>query len=212
MKIPNSLADSVGNERLRWGLVFIAAILWLYALLELRDRIGADRILYRSQAQKILRVQQLAGQDVWLKRAEEARIERTYLESRAWKAATEASAEAAFQDAIASFLRKAGVERASVHSGAEDESKAAAVGGSVAYWIVKAKAEFDFSPGTLNSLLAGLAGSDRLIVVDTLNIRKEPIPRVEMVIKTYFLQQNRAEGDGVTKLVPSQVSVSRTMP
>lgn len=204
MKPANSAASPAQNARLRWGLVAIAAILWLYALLEMRDRVEADKIRYRSQGQKILQLQNLGAQEAWLKRAEEARIERSYLESRVWNASSEALAQAAFQDALVQLLRKAGVQRPSVRAGSGAEGDSGRPAGQEP-WIVKARAEFDFSPASLNALLAGLAENKSGIVVDTLNVRKEPIPRVEMIVKAYF----QAQGGTVDGAPPSPATNSR---
>jgi hypothetical protein len=53
-------------------------------------------------------------------------------------------------------------------------------------WKVRAKLEFDFTPPGLMNLLKQITVNPQQVVVESLNIRKEPVPRVDMVLVANF--------------------------
>ena len=53
-------------------------------------------------------------------------------------------------------------------------------------WKVRAKLEFDFTPPGLMNLLKQITMNPQQVVVESLNIRKEPVPRVDMLLVANF--------------------------
>lgn len=181
------VAELRSSPRLRLGLAAILGILWLYAILLLRDAVDAKMVQHQTLVRQIARAKTEAAQTQWRERAEAAKMAQVELESRLWQNGTLGLAQAAFQDWLNQQLVRAAIGRPAVTLAAMDEE-----GGKQAegipddLWKVKAKLEFDFAPQSFNSLMAQLGGNDKRVVVETLNIRTEPIPRVEAVVAAYF--------------------------
>jgi hypothetical protein len=51
---------------------------------------------------------------------------------------------------------------------------------------VRAKLEFDFTPPGLMNLLKQITMNPQQVVVESLNIRREPVPRVDMLLVANF--------------------------
>lgn len=188
---------------MRWGLWLIFGILWLYAVLLLRDLVSEQTEQYANIAKKVARLQAEVQQQAWQDRVEPAKILRVQMESRLWQASTAGLAQAAFQDWLNQIFLQAAVSRPTITLSALDEKTpektdevektgtTAAV--PVDLWKVKAKLEFDFNPPAFLSLMTLIGGHDKKTVIESLIIRKEPFPRVEAVVAAYFQKQKPAE-------------------
>lgn len=86
-----------GNRRLRIGGVAIAAILAFYLLLVLRDWQAALQLQYQARSEHLQKMQALAGQDVWITRAQAAQVLRKALEAEIPEGATLGLAQAGIQ-------------------------------------------------------------------------------------------------------------------
>lgn len=191
------LAEIRANPRLRWGLWLIAGILWLYAILVLRDVYREQSGRYASLLKKVATVQVQAGQKEWLDRVDPATLMKVQLESRLWQSGTVGLAQAAFQDWLNQALAQTAVSRPAVTLAADDykpparkadgaTNDSAREAAPEGLWKVKAKVEFDFNPQSFTAFMARVGSHDRQIAVESLTIRKEPIPRVEAVLTAYF--------------------------
>lgn len=68
------------NPRLAWGLAAIGAILLLYACLALYDWRDSVAASYVEKRERLWRMQPLAGEEIWIQRAEDAAgLKRTLL-------------------------------------------------------------------------------------------------------------------------------------
>lgn len=85
------------NRRLRLGGIAIAAILGFYLLLVLRDWQSALQVGYAEHTQRLAKMQALAGQDVWIARAQAAQALRKGLEAEIPEVATLGLAQAGIQ-------------------------------------------------------------------------------------------------------------------
>lgn len=191
---------------MRWGLWLIFGILWLYAILLLRDQVSEKTDQYASIAKKVTRLQAEVQQQAWLDRVEPARMLRVQMESRLWQASTSGLAQAAFQDWLNQIFLQAAVGRPTITLSALDEKapektdevenngESAAV--PVDLWKVKAKLEFDFNPQAFLSLMTLIGEHEKKTVIESLVIRKEPFPRVEAVVAAYFQKQKPADAPG----------------
>lgn len=86
-----------GNRRLRIGAVAIAAILAFYLLLVLRDWQSALQLHYAQRSEQLQKMQALAGQEVWIARAQAAQALRKGLEAEIPEVATLGLAQAGVQ-------------------------------------------------------------------------------------------------------------------
>lgn len=97
-------AEWRSNPRLRAGAWVVLAILLVYSLLLLSDARAALRKDVQEQAEKLARIQSLAGQDMWAERAAEAARLREALESQLPAARTPGLAQAAMQGSLRELL------------------------------------------------------------------------------------------------------------
>ena len=86
-----------GSRRLRIGGIAIAAILAFYLLLVLRDWQSALQVQYADRTEHLQKMQALAGQEVWIARAQSAQALRRGLEAEIPDAATLGLAQAGIQ-------------------------------------------------------------------------------------------------------------------
>jgi len=203
--ISGLIADIRNNPRLRWGIWFILAILWLYAILVLKDRAKAETDQYQETVSQIARTQAQAQQKDWLERLQPARLLKVQLESRLWQASTAGLAQAAFQDWLNQLLAQTAVGRPAItltvagdspaepQSGQEGSTNTATAPDGL--WKVKAKVEFDFNPQTLVAVMTRIEANDKNIVLESLAIRKEPAPRMEAVLTAHFQEPKSAGAD-----------------
>lgn len=176
------------NRRLRMGLWAVLAILWLAAILDARDRVPQAADALRVEARKLARAEALVGQTDWMQRAQQARALRVEEESRLWQAASAGLAQASFQDWLGQTLLTAGATRPAVTVAAVEGDAAGPAKMPDDLWAMRAKAEFDFDPKALDALLTKLAQHEKPTVVESLLIRREPVPRVELVLVAHFLK------------------------
>ena len=185
------LSQLRSNPRLRWGLWAIAAILWLYGILLLRDAMQEGAGQYESALKRAAALQAKGGEKAWLERAEQARLLRVELEARLWRATTPGLAQAGFQDWLNLALLQTGVGRPAITlaasgSGEKEAGDAASAGMPEGVWPVRAKLEFDFDPKAFLALTRRLAENPQKVTVESLSIRLEPIPRAEATLIAYF--------------------------
>jgi hypothetical protein len=183
------LAELKNNARLRLGVAFIFGVLWVYAILLLRDAQVAAVGEYRNASVKLARLQAVTQQGDWGERLNAARTLQAEMEGRLWRGATIGLARASFQDLLNQQMQQAGVTRPAVSMGSTDEEnrgEGMQPGITDDLWKVKAKLAFDFNPLSFNKLFVQLANHPHPVVVESLHVTKEPVLRVEAVLLAYF--------------------------
>jgi hypothetical protein len=176
------LEEVRSNARLRWGMWMILGILWLYAVLLLRDQVPREADLYQSASRKLARAQATASQTHWAARRSEAMAAQTSLEGRLWTATSMGLAQASFNDWLVQAAQQSGVARPTISVAAQEES----LEGMPGMWKVTARASFDFSPQTFYPLLARIGSYDKAVLVESLVIRGSPTPRADIVLLAHF--------------------------
>lgn len=195
--IDNLLNELRENPRLRWGVALIIGIFWLYGILLLRERLQEQEQQHRAAMQSISRLRAQLAQPEWAARVAPARDMAMQLEGRLWQAPTPGLAQAAFQDWLNAAMIKAGVTHPQITVTVIDEAVANVPNQNqdlgkttpVDLWKIRAKLGFDFSSATLLDFMSRIENHEKQIIVDTLNARKEPTPRVEMELYGYFQKQ-----------------------
>lgn len=196
------------NPRLRWGIVLIAGIFWLYGILLLRETLQEKNQQYNAAAQSVARLRTQLTQKEWLTRVAPAKAMAVQLEGKLWQAPTSGLAQAAFQDALNTVMAKAGVthpqitvtvmdeiaDSAAIAKSPEPNQEAGAGTSADAVtpadlWKIKAKLGFDFNAATMLAYMKQIENNDQQIVVGMFSIRKEPTPHVEMELYGYFQKQ-----------------------
>lgn len=206
--IGNFLNELRENPRLRWGVALIIGIFWLYAILLLRESLQEQTQQHRAAMQSISRLRAQLAQPEWTARVAPARDMAMQLEGMLWQAPTSGLAQAAFQDWLNSAMIKAGVARSQITVTVIDEAVAnapnqdAGATTPVDLWKIRAKLGFDFNSVTLFDFMNRIENHEKQIIVDTLNVRKELAPRVEIELYGYFQKQAVPATKPIKELVP----------
>jgi hypothetical protein len=194
------------NPRLRWGLALIVGMAWLYGALVLRDEVADAEQRHRSATQSISRLQTQLAQPEWVGRAVSARAMAVQLEGKLWQAPTPGLAQSAYQDWLAASFIKSGIGNPQIIVTVVEDAppaQSAAPAGALPVagdvpaasstppdlWKIKAKLNFEFNAPTFIDLMARLENHEKQTVINTLTVRKEPVPRVEMEVIAYFQKQ-----------------------
>lgn len=194
--LDNFLNQLRNNPRLRWGVILIVGITWLYGILLLRETLQEQEQEHRAAAQSISRLRAQLAQPEWIERVAPARDMAMQLEGRLWQAPTSGLAQAAFQDWLNAAMIKAGVARPQItvtvldEAGTNNQNQDSGTPPPSDLWKIKAKLSFDFSPATLLDFMGRIEGNEKQIITGALNVRKEPAPRVEMELFSYFQKQS----------------------
>lgn len=207
----NFLNDLRNNPRLRMWLALVVAVIALYGVLLLRDALQGAEQQQRALALSVSRLRVQMNQTEWLERLPPAKTLAVQMEGRLWRAPTAGLAQAAFQDWINVNLAQAKATKPQITVTVLDESTAGAEGnappavapttlaaaeGAPAtppdLWKIKAKVGFDFSAPSLLEFLKLIENHDKQIIVDALNVRKEPPSRVDVDLLAYFQKQTVA--------------------
>jgi hypothetical protein len=194
--IDQLIAEFRANVRLRLLLGAVVAILWVYAVISMRELAMAKTQQYIGLERQIAKTRLQATQADWPKRLDSVKLMQVELEGRLWQNSTQGLAQAAFQDWLTQATIRASLGRPAVTMLAvEEKSDPGAAAGSetnkalptaTQLWKVRAKVEFDFTPPGLMNLLKTISMNPQQVVVETLNIRKEPVPRVNMLLVANF--------------------------
>lgn len=201
--LKNFIKELRGKPRLRWGLATIVGVLWLYAVLLLRDGLQEQVQKLDMTAKSIARLKAQLAQPEWLARMEQVKVLSVQMEGRLWQAPTAGLAQAAFQDWINSALVKAVATNPQMTVTVIDEAVKTPVATQDAgkgvtpagLWKIKAKLGFNFTPEALMSFLNLVESNDHQIIVGTLDVRREPLPHVEMELYGYFQKQADPTGE-----------------
>lgn len=194
------------NPRLRWGLWAIFGIFWLYSILVLRDVLQDKQDKYGGIVQSVSRLNAQLAQPEWISRVVPAKTMAVQMESRLWQAPTSGLAQAAFQDWLKATLAQVGLNQpmltVTVLEGTTSTGTVAAnpvISVPTDLWKVRATLSFEFNPEKFNTLMNKIEFGEKLVSIETLSIRKEPAPRVDMQLTAYFQKQLNLEQSNHTQ-------------
>jgi hypothetical protein len=171
---------NLANRRTRGLLILLGATVAAAGLL-LLDGLDRGMILRIAELQHRLgRIEQLAGID-WRQRRADTEPLRVQAEGRLWEAETDGLAQANFQSWITEQAGAAGLGpieiRTTINAAANNPMKlrqlSAQIGGR-------------FEPESFFRLLQAIAGHDRLVVVDRLEVQMLPVPHFDMQLGTFL--------------------------
>jgi hypothetical protein len=207
--IDNFINQLRSNPRLRWGVVLIIGIFWLYAILLLRETLQEQEQQHRAVAQSIARLRAQLAQPEWIERVMPVKTMAVQLEGRLWQAPTSGLAQAAFQDWLNSATAQAGIIHPQITvtmideitTNAPSQNEGTNTTTPADLWKISAKLGFDFSAPQLMGFMSLIENNEKQITVGILNVRKEPLPHVEMELVGYF-QKQAVPTKANDKLVP----------
>lgn len=177
------------NQRLRWGVLAIAAILLGYAVLLLNDWRLALHEQYRQSTLRLYKVAALNGKDEWIARAQEAAALRKALQSQVPAASSPGMAQADAQGWVKQLVTASGRQLAT------EGLAATRVDADAGVWKVPITVRGEIGPSELVEMLRRIESSDRLIVVDALNHTNRQRPNMVLTISAYYRLPPAREGD-----------------
>ena len=174
-----------GRSRILVGvLIFITGASGLLIFDARRSEILRDLTANQHQ---LARIEQLGRSDLWHQRREETDLARVRAEARLWEAETDGLAQANFQSWILEQANRAGIGVGDIHTAIDS-----ALASPLKLRHLTAQLAGRFEQDGFVKLLQAIAGHDRLVVVERLEIQVTPVPRFEMVVGTYLRPAARA--------------------
>ncbi len=177
------IAQIRANRRLAIALALIPVIVWGYLILSTQQWVDDEVSRLVRTREEAARLDRIATDASWARRAREADARRIELEGRMWRIETEGLARAEFQEWLLATSRIAGIGRPQVRLDANDTDAQRQSG----YKALNASLSGDFSPESLQAFLAAIANEKRLVVVNNMRIQRQPLPRIDMVLTAYGL-------------------------
>lgn len=177
------------SRTLRYGIYAIAALLWLYAILVLRDAATAKRESWLGAEARIVRAKALAASGDWATRSTEVKSALADYETLLWKDGSVGLSQASAQESLARSLAAAGLAVRQVRPSVGDS----AVSNELSDVLpIRIQASFDFRQPAFHNWLA-LLGKERAekrpaFVIDSLTVRGAPTPVVEVVLAAYAVK------------------------
>jgi hypothetical protein len=160
------------------GLAFTLAVGGLTTLDGIDVKMG--RTLADEQ-DRLGAIEHLSGSDTWRQRRAESELLRVQAEGRLWEAESDGLAQANFQAWLLEQANQAGMGqleiRTSINSNANNPLKLRQL---------TAQVSGRFEAAGLLALLRSIAGYDRLLVVNRLDVQTQPFPRFEMLLGTFL--------------------------
>lgn len=174
------------NLRLRIGLALILAVIWLYLILVMRDALDDSTRMHRNASNRLSQLQSVMQQNDWNERLIAATTLQASLESELWPGDTLGLSRATFQDWLNQQMQSASISHPIISMAASETSDQAVSPQADELWQVRAKVVFDFNPASLNQLLQQMMQYRHHVVIESLHITKEPVPRVEIMASAFF--------------------------
>jgi hypothetical protein len=179
--IGNWLQDNIANPRSRlliFGLVFTVAVSGLTVLDSLDSGI-AGRIAERQR--QLARIEHVGDGALWQRRRTETDLARVQAEGQLWDAPTDGLAQADFQTWIVDQATRSGIGQIDIHT-----SVGQATNNALKLRQLTAQVNGRFDAVALPKLMQAIAGHNRLVLVNRLDIHTVPAPRFEMWLATYL--------------------------
>ncbi len=97
------------NSRLRYGVYITIGIVWIYAILSLKDATEIERGTWQNSESRVARARATAASADWLRRSQEVAGAVNEYESLLWREGSIGLSQAAFQERISQSLGAAGI-------------------------------------------------------------------------------------------------------
>jgi hypothetical protein len=179
--IGNWLQDNIANPRSRlliFGLVFIVAASGL-TMLDSLDSSITGRIAERQR--QLARIEHIGDGAVWHSRRTETDLARVQAEGQFWDGQTDGLAQADFQTWIVDQATRSGIAQIDIHT-----SVSQAANNALKLRQLTAQVSGRFDGVALSKLMQAIAGHNRLVLVNRLDIHTVPAPHFEMWLGTYL--------------------------
>jgi G3E family GTPase len=161
-------------------LAVVVLLLWGYLLILMFEATEEQaRRLATAEAQ-LARFLETAAEKGWEARRDHIATVRARLTARLWSAETEGQAQADFQELVSRTARESALGRPLIRID-RDPTQAPSQG----LRTISASISADFSPETLEEFLHKLASNERSIVIRSLRVTRQPLPRMDMLLAIF---------------------------
>lgn len=189
------------------GVAALFCMVWIYALLEMDERLTTLRGQEDRLRQQVARFGAVSQETQWGASRDELQRRMTAFRARAWREESEGRIQAHFQDwlreqlaagglkarELVVSLPQAGAAQASAAEPAGRDKEAEAMPAEMR--IVRARVTLDFTSDSFNALLARLSASGRWLWVERLTVRnRPPVRTVEIELGALFVIGPREGG------------------
>jgi len=187
-----------GNPRLAAGLGVIAALLWVWGLLEVQDATARLQASHAELQNRMVRLKSLAAQSHWPAHREAAVSAVATYRARTWREQSEGRMQAVMQDWLREKIAATGAQplelTVSIASEApptpgvqQRSTPGAAPALPAGVRVMRARVVLDFQPVRLNELLAAVSASPNWLWVSRMSVREEGRRVVELELEALFL-------------------------
>jgi hypothetical protein len=179
--IGNWLQDNIANPRSRLlilGLVFTVAASGLTVLDSLDSSITGQ---IAERQRQLARIEHVGDGALWQRRRTETDLARVQAEGQLWDAQTVGLAQADFQTWIVDQATRSGIGQIDIHTRVSQ-----ATNNALKLRQLTAQVNGRFDGVALPKLMQAIAGHNRLVLVNRLDIHTAPAPRFEMWLATYL--------------------------
>ena len=193
-QLANLAAQWRANTRLRWGVLAIGLILFVYACQVLLDWRGQLHEEYQDRTVQLYKMTALASEDYWIARAREVQVLEKALQAEVPTSATIGLAQAETQTFVRQLMNAYG-------RGLGSEARSPAqVAGFPGVWRVPVTLRGQVTQNQLLEILRRVESSERLMVVDEFSFRYERgVPSFSLTFAAFFriaATQPRERTDG----------------
>lgn len=193
------------NQRLRFGVYLILALLWIYGITALRDLGVREANNWKQAEADILQARAVAATADWTTREMQARSALTELEGYLWRDGSLGFSQAAFQERIAQTLSRAGAVAPSIR--VSSSSDAGTTQTALAISTISARVQTEYRPSVLFGWLRDVSlrpgAQQPLILVDSIVIRALPNQPATLDLQLSALA-SRSAGNSVTSSKPAE--------
>jgi hypothetical protein len=169
------------NPRLRWGALIALAIGFLYLCLLLVDWRRDLHAEYQQRTLELYKMTELAGQEHWLVRAQDAKATERAVQAEIPNAATIGLAQAEVQTFVRQLINAFGNKLGS------EARPSAEVAGQPGVWRIPVTLRGVVSQVQMLEILRRVEGSDRLMVIDEFSFTfVRGVPSMSMTLVAYY--------------------------
>lgn len=172
-------SEWAANPRLRWGVMAALAIAFVYAALALNDWRLALHRQYEQATLRLYKVAALNGKTEWTQRGQDAAAMRKALEAQVPSVASVGLAQADMQGWAREVTGTFGKDLAT-------SSQPATRVGNGDVWKVPVTIRGSIEPGLAIGLLRRVEASERLIVVEALQLNNRQRPMMTITVSGHY--------------------------
>lgn len=178
------IAELDRQWRLRLGLAVVAALLWLFILLELSDHLSALRSSETQLATQVTRMKLMSREEQWPEFRDRVNRRLSEFRGRAWREESEGLVQAQLQDWLSAKMTASGLKAREL---AVSLPSALPEGAPVEMRVVRARVVFDFHSEAFHALMTEISGEQRWVWVERLAVRNWGTPSVELELGALFV-------------------------